>query len=281
MSQKNQQTATAEEQRHGARTRAAGYSTTARFYDQAYALAAPDDLAFYSELARDTDGAVLELGCGTGRIALPLARAGHRITGVDSSAQMLAVFRDKLAAEPQNVQRNVALVEGSMEGTDLGEQFGLVTMPFRAFQHMLTVEQQQAALATVARNLAPGGLYVFNAFMPNLGYIVDAMRRGQVWLPDQQWTDDQTGREYRRLHSLRYDPGDQLISVDWRYEEYEDGRLVNTWLEPMQLRWLYRFEAEHLLRLSGFEIVAAYGDYQKSPLNGAAKELIYVCKLRG
>ncbi len=279
MSQKEQQALTAETQDQGARRCVSGYATTARFYDQAYADVAPADLEFYRELAKDCDGRVLELGCGTGRVALPLAREGHRITGVDNSAEMLAQFRDKLAGEPDDVRQRIVLVEGTMEGTDLGEKFSLVTMPFRAFQHMLTVKQQQAALETVARHLEPGGLYVFNAFNPSLGYLVDQMRHGRAWQQDLQWTDADSGNGYRRLHQLDYDPGAQLISGDWRFEEYDaEGRLLETWLEPMQLRWLYRWEAEYLLRLSGFEIVAAYGDYQKSPLDSAAKELIYVCK---
>lgn len=259
--------------------RAASYSTTARFYDQVYADVAPSDLEFYLELARDCGGPVLELGCGTGRVVLPLARAGFRVTGVDSSAEMLKQLRAKLADEPDEVQKRVALVEGTMEGADLGEKFALVTMPFRAFQHMLTVEQQQAALATVTRHLAKGGLYVYDTFNPSLKYIVDAMRRGQVWMTDHQWSDPATGKRYRRMHSLNYNPGTQVADVDWRIEEYDaDGRLLGTWTEPMQMRWTYRFEAEHLLRLSGFEIISAYGDYVKTPLTEAAKELIYVCR---
>lgn len=279
MSRNNQQTSSANRQPKRAPAVASGYATTARFYDQVYANAAPADLEYYLELARDCDGGVLELGCGTGRVALPLARAGHRVTGVDCSLEMLDVFRAKLESEPAAVRERVALVEGTMEGIDLGETFGLVTMPFRALQHMLTAAQQRAALGTVARHLAPGGLYVFNAFNPSLGYIVDAMRRGRVWQQDQQWTDEASGNQYRRQHSVHYDPGDQLITVDWRYEEFDaQGRLLSTWCEPMQLRWIYRWEAEHLLRLTGYEISAAYGDYEKSPLDSAAKELIYVCK---
>ncbi len=282
MSQTNKQSVSVARQSAGAGAHAVEYQTTARFYDQLYADAAPVDLEFYLELARDCGGTVLELGCGTGRVVLPLARAGFSVTGVDNSPAMLEQLRAKLADEPAEVQQRITLVEGSMEGTDLREKFALVTMPFRAFQHLLTVEQQQAALGTVARHMGRDGLFVYNTFSPSLPYIVDAMRRGQIWMTDHQWSDPGSGRRYRRMHSLRYDPGTQVADIDWRFEEFDGGgRLLDTWIEPMQMRWTYRFEAEHLLRLSGFEIIAAYGDYTKTPLTDAAKELIYVCKYEG
>jgi SAM-dependent methyltransferase len=264
-----------------AQARAQEYALTARFYDQTYATAAPADLEFYHELARDCGGAVLELGCGTGRVALTLARAGITVTGVDRSAAMLAQFRRKLAGEPAAVRERVTLVEGLLEGTDLGQRFSLVTMPFRVFQSMLSVDEQLAALGCVARQLAPGGRYVFDAFNPNLAYIVDAMRRGPAWLPDQQWQDRASGHRFTRQMSLRFEPGPQLLSIDWRFEEFDAaGRLLDTWCEPLKLRWLYRYEAEHLLDRAVFEIVTAYGDYQKSPLDDNARELIYVCQLK-
>src|SRR6476469_2162090 len=109
------------------------------------------DAAFYRGLARDAGGPVMEPGCGTGRVLLPIAALGIPCVGVDASPAMLAALRAK--SPPPNLE----LVEARMETFDLGERrFRLITCPFRAFQHMLDVPSQLATLANVRRHLAPG-----------------------------------------------------------------------------------------------------------------------------
>ena len=131
-----------------------GYeSIIARHYDELYAVMRnpSGDVAFYGELARASGGPVLELGCGTGRTLLPIAKAGLDCVGVDASPAMLAVLRQK--SPPPNLE----LVEARMESLELpNRRFRLVTCPFRAFSHLLDVESQLAALAAVRRQLEPG-----------------------------------------------------------------------------------------------------------------------------
>src|SRR6266508_3521831 len=131
-------------------------------YDSVRLYAARQDVAFYVEEAARTGGPVLELGCGTGRILLPLARAGHTVHGLDSSRHMLARCREKVAAEPAPVRGRITLHEGDVRAFDLGQGavFPLVIAPFRVFQHMITIDDQLACLAAVARHLAPGGRFI-------------------------------------------------------------------------------------------------------------------------
>src|SRR5262245_55351764 len=112
-------------------------------YDAFYSASRPQiagDVAFYERLAREGSGPVLEIGCGTGRIAVPLAQAGLDVTGVDRSEAMLAVARRKFAALPTSVQAHVSLVNQDMTTLNLGRCFSFVFVPFRSFQHVLTID---------------------------------------------------------------------------------------------------------------------------------------------
>ena len=114
------------------------YALMARFYDADYEAAGRvEDVAFYSRLAREAGGSVLEMGCGSGRNLLPIARSGIAIHGIDSSPAMLRVLRDQLSAEPDEVRRRVGLTQGDIRRARVGKRHGLVTAPFRVAQHLL------------------------------------------------------------------------------------------------------------------------------------------------
>ncbi len=127
----------------------------AELYDHVVPYQERQDVGFFVEAAKESGGPVLEVGCGTGRVLIPTARAGIEITGLDLSPHMLEVCRGKLEAEPEEVRSRVRLVEGDMRQFELGQTFRLVTLPFRPFQHLTTVEDQLACLGCIRR--APGG----------------------------------------------------------------------------------------------------------------------------
>jgi SAM-dependent methyltransferase len=126
------------------------------------------DLGFYLGLAEEADGPVLELACGTGRVLLPLARAGHEVTGLDLSPHMLAEARRRLAAEPPEVRARVSLIDGTMCRFDLARRFALILIPFRAFQALLTREEQRGCLECSREHLQPEGRLVVDVFNPRL-----------------------------------------------------------------------------------------------------------------
>lgn len=261
---------------------AQAYSISARFYDLMYdAVQSKLDVPFYLELAHRHSGPVLELGCGTGRVALPLARAGSRITGLDLSEPMLDRLRLKLSAETADVRDRVTVVSGGMTDFQFSERFDLVLSPFRAFQHIMEPALQRRCLERIAAHLTPGGRFVFNAFNPDLKYIVDAMSLPACWQQVNEAADPDAGEIIRRYVQLRPDPRRQVHQLGWKYEIYDRSeRLRETHVERMEMRWLYRWEAEYLLELCGLEITEAYGGYDRRPLDDRAGELIYVCKRR-
>ena len=144
------------------------YTHVAPHYDATPAYGVRPDIAFYVAAAEEFGGPVLELGCGTGRVLLPTARAGLSIVGLDRSAAMLDICRGKLAGEAEAVRQRATLLAGDMRSFDLGRRFALVTIPFRPFQHLLTVADQLACLDCIRQHLAPGGTLVFDVFNPLL-----------------------------------------------------------------------------------------------------------------
>jgi len=264
-----------------AQTGQVDYSVTAKYYDLLYAEQSVLDLPFYRELAASTHGLVLELGCGTGRVALALAREGHDVVALDNSQPMLKQLQANLALESEGVRNRVRFTEGSMVDFDLSECFGLILAPFRAFQHLLTPNEQRQCLMTVANHLEPGGTYVHNVFNPNLEYIVKAMQLAPAWQQVSEHTLPEGNGVVRRYVQLSPRPDQQQHEISWRYEEYDhQGVLQQTSVDSMTLRWQYRWEAEYLLELSGLEINEAYGGYDKKPLDENASELIYLCHRR-
>jgi SAM-dependent methyltransferase len=231
------------------------------------------DVDFYVGMAREAEPPVLELGGGTGRVAIPIARAGVGIVGLDRSPAMLAKARERSEGLP-----NVRWLESDMRDFDLPERFGLVVMPYRAFQHLITVDDQKRCLTCIGRHLRDGGRLVFNVFNPDLV----AMGR---WMSDLQgdwrlWrdsTDQSTGRRTVAWESRRYRTGSQEANVLWKVEELDaEGRPVSQRYLDLHLRWFYRFEVEQLLALTGFRVEHLYGWFGGSPFEDNSPEMVWV-----
>src|SRR2546422_9590575 len=150
------------------------YAFVADLYDHVALYRDRADVSFFVEAASKAGSPVLEIGCGTGRVLIPIARAGVDIVGLDLSPHMLAVCRQRLRDEPQDVQSRVRLVEADMRRFDLGRAFTLATIPFRPFQHLLIVDDQLSCLASIHRHLVDGGTLILDVFNPSLDSLVNA-----------------------------------------------------------------------------------------------------------
>lgn len=254
------------------------YPFVAEFYDYVVPYRDRQDVAFFVEMARRSEGPVLELGCGTGRVLIPTARAGVEIVGLDLSPSMLSVCREKLSREPQAVQSRVQLVQGDMQQFDLGREFGLVTIPFRPFQHLITVEDQLSCLDSIHRHLADGGRLILDLFNPSLPrlveerYLAESGEEPEFTMPD--------GRKVVRRHrTVSRDLFNQIIDSELiYYVTHPDGREERL-VHRFQMRYLFRFEAEHLLARSGFQVENVYSDYDRSPYGSKYPgELIIVAR---
>jgi SAM-dependent methyltransferase len=239
------------------------YEASAEFYDHVTSYRDREDVSFFVEEARAAGGPVLELGCGTGRVLVPTARAGVEIVGLDSSPSMLALCRRRAEAEAPDVGARITLVEGDIRRFDIARTFQLVTLPFRPFQHLLTVEDQLSCLAAIRRHLPPGGRLLLDLFNPSLEMLVNPPREEIFPEPDFDMPD---GRRVRRGHRLpACDRFAQVNQVELTYHvTHPDGRTERL-VHAFPFRYLFRFEAEHLLVRAGFEIEAVYADYDRTP----------------
>ncbi len=259
----------------------AEYGFTAEFYDYVVPYRERQDVAFFIEMAQASGGPVLEVGCGTGRVLIPTARAGVAITGLDLSPFMLAVCRENLAKEPAEVQGRVQIAEGDMRSFDLGQQFALATLPFRPFQHLTTVEDQIACLATIHRHLVPGGRLILDLFNPSLPYLANPARLGEFG-DEPEFTTPDGRRVLRRARMADRDWFNQVQHAELiYYVTHPDGRQERL-VHAFPMRYLFRFEAEHLLVRCGYEVEALYADYDKSAYGSQYPgELIFVARCQG
>jgi ubiquinone/menaquinone biosynthesis C-methylase UbiE len=251
----------------------------AALYDH-YQFGVDGDIAFYVEEARKAGAPVLELGCGTGRILIPIAEAGVEIVGVDRAPSMLAVAREKVGKRSADVQRRVRLVDGDMRDFVLDRRFPLIMIPYRAFLHLLTLDDQRRTLAAVHRHLADGGRLVLNVFDPSIPYIAERIASGGAPRRTMAFTNPETGRLMVGWETFTYDTTRQILDGHFVFDEFDaTGAVVAKRYVPLTLRWIYRYEMQHLLEGAGFDVEALYGDFRRGEFR-AGGEQVWVARKR-
>ena len=231
-----------------------------------------DDVAFYVELAKRYGADVLEYGAGNGRIAIPVARTGLRVTGVDLSRPMLADFAARLRTEPEEVRARVTLREGDMRRVRLRHKFGLVTCPFNAFLHLYTREDVELFLARVHEHLGPKGVFAFDVSMPNPQEHVRNPNKA-YWCPRFRYPA--TGEMIRYTERFDYDQARQVMFVSMEFSP--EGRSAS-WVTPLAHRQFYPQELEALLHYNGFTIERSFGDFQGGKLERYSEIMAFVCR---
>jgi SAM-dependent methyltransferase len=224
------------------------------FMDTVYRDADRDDVAYYVDRATSTDGPVLELGCGTGRIYLELLAAGVDADGIDLSAESLALLRER--ADQRGLEPNVW--QGDMTALSTDREYSLVTCPFNAIQELTSIDEQQALFESVSDVLAPGGVFVFDTFIPEFEYITEK------WGEWQQRTIEFQGDpvEYHTRSTLDDEVTQTYISE--KKAITQDGEQLFSF-EGEATLLPYR-ELELLVRLSPFESWTVTGDYTDEQL---------------
>jgi SAM-dependent methyltransferase len=254
------------------------YAFIADLYDHVLPYRDRPDVTFFVEAAKESGGPVLEVGCGTGRVLIPTARAGIEIMGLDMSLYMLEVCQKRLSQEPEEVQARTQLNQADMRNFELEQSFQLVTIPFRPFQHLTTVDDQLSCLGCIHRHLAEGGRLIFDIFNPSLEALTSENVGKEVGEEPKFTTPD--GRRVIRWHRIvSRDRFNQTNHVELiYYVTHPDGREERL-VHAFPMRYLFRFEAEHLLVRSGFEVEHLYADFEKSPYGSEYPgDLIFVAK---
>lgn len=237
------------------------------------------DVDFYLARARLTGGPVLDVGCGTGRVSIPLARTGFDVTGVDRSAASLSIAEGKRSELRADVRERLRFVEGDLAALNLARRFSLIVTPFRVFQFLLTPDAQRAALLALARHLVPGGQLVLDLFDPRLEWCTDVAATPEPPAPRAagEVRHPRTGNRVTiEVIDRVNDPLRQVFRETWRHTEVNaDGVPIRVEEEALELRWTYRWEMRHLLELCGYVVLAEYGDFRGSA-PAYAREQVWV-----
>ena len=229
------------------------------------------DIAFYCRLCDETDGPVLEIGCGTGRVSLALAEAGHDLVGIDLSEAMLTLARDKVAAG--GLEERIAFRREDMRDFDLGQRFGLVLVPYRTFLLLISPEDQRQALAAFRRHMTDDARLVLHLFDPDMSMLLPGSTIPRAHLFG---SDCFNGRKVEALlQETDFDHVAQHRCDHWRYRAFDDaGAVVEEEMLTLSLRWAFRWEMHHLLALAGFTVEGEYSDFDgAAPAYGKEADL--------
>ena len=250
------------------------YDEIVRYYDLIHdGLTADRD--FILELAKECDGPVLELGCGSGRLLLPLAQAGYTAVGVDSSEEMLAQARQRFAVP--NLGYQPRLILGDMSTLELSQRFGLVVIPYNTFMHLST-PQMRATLRRVREwlggngRLANGGRLFIDLINP---LPFQNLADEETFTPETTLFDAENNREIVQSSRFHVDEAAQLLHVTW---VFESGKTENKPLSSstflQSYHYLFPHQIEMMLKQAGLRLKKLLGDYDGSPFSEESERLL-------
>jgi len=226
------------------------------------------DIPLYLELAESFGGPILELGSGTGRVTIPLAKAGHKMTGLDISPPMVKRACDKATEQGVSVEFQVA----DCRNFSLERSFGLIIMPYNAIMHILDRPSYEALFACVHKHLKPDGRFSFTCFNPHEAWIY---RDPDKRYPSYEY-DLPDGTPVVITESNVYDKATQINHVKWYIKIGNQEEQVR----ELNMRQYYPEELEAIIHYNGFELEDRYGGPDKGPFVSSSKHQICVCRPR-
>lgn len=249
------------------------YDAIARYYDADFGDYS-EDLPLYREMARRTGGPILDVMCGTGRTLVPLAAAGYAITGLDLSPAMLVIAQTR--ANAAGVAERVTLLQGDIRTAELSaEHFALAFVAINSFMHLERVKDQLTALAQLRHTLQRGGLLILDLFNPDPLRLASEDNRlilEKVYEVDGRWV--------QKFVASESDLAAQTSHMTYLFDELDAEGQVARRVLRFTLRWLYRYELEHLLARAGFMLRHVYGSYDLDEYTSASERLIAVAEKR-
>jgi SAM-dependent methyltransferase len=227
--------------------------------------------SFYLSLARENPGPILELGCGTGRMTIPIAGQGYEITGLDIVPEMLARAKEKAASLAED-NRNITWVEADARDYRLDRRFSLIFENGSVFMHMLSNADQEAFLSNTREHLAPQGRLVVSLYFPHPDRLTTD-------LEEKDWFAYEVG-DGRSVRVSGFESYDEIAQIKTetavrrilRGEEIEEVRVA-----PLKLRYTFPQEMERLLVQCGLSVESRFGGPDRSPLAADSPYMVYVC----
>jgi SAM-dependent methyltransferase len=233
-----------------------------------------EDLPMWEALAAAADGPILEIGCGTGRLLLHLAQAGHNLTGLDLSRTALDSARRKL--ETIDLAGQVETVQADMRHFELPDRtFALALLPLNTFMHCHTPAEQQATLRAIHHHLRAGGQLVIDLFYPDPVMLAEV--DGRLYFEAEN-SDERTGHTVQWYWRHEIDLAGQMRHLTYILDLIDPDGNVRRVSLPFSLRYIYRFEMELLLEAAGFTVETLYGSYDMAPFDSHSPRMIFVAR---
>ncbi len=230
------------------------YATIARYYD-AENTDKTDDIPLYLELAQAYGGPVMDIGCGTGRVMLPLAGAGYEAHGIDNEPRMLE--RGREIAKQAAFGDKMHFHEGDATTYDLDKKFKLMLVPYNGLMHFHEQKDQLALLKNLRKMTADDGLMVLD--LPNAGEVFATQDTDSI-IMERTFVEPVSGHIVMQQSVSYLDRTTQLLQVTWIYDEITDDGMVKRTFAPLLLYYYFYSEVKLLLQIAGFKVDAVYGD---------------------
>ena len=245
------------------------YTTVARYYD-AETGEKTDDLVLYSRLALAHPGAILDVGCGTGRVLLHLANQGHASHGIENDRAMLERLEQKVHAQP-HLRERLAYVRADARAHHFDRQFSLILLSYNALMHFKTPAAQLSLLANLRSCLAVGGALVID--LPNAApAYADENNDALTW--ERNFLDPASGHLVM-LQSISWlDRSAQLLTVDWIYDEIDGDGVLRRRIATHELRYFFLAELRLLLDQCQFQVDAVHGDHEGGKYDDESERMI-------
>lgn len=236
-------------------------------YDLLAQMTAPEDLPFYFKQIGEDRGTLLELGCGTGRLSLPLSARVDQLTAVDNAPEMLSLAQAKAQACP------IEFVLANFVDFDLARVFDWILLPYNALNHVIDAKDIRSLFGTVRRHLSEGGRFIVDTFQPDPAALGRPPRRTRLLT-----YRDPVSAERVTMHEENcYDPASQVNRVTW---SYDIGALREARIDVTHMRIFFPQELDALFDHHGFVIEAKFGDYDGSPFGSTSPKQLVVARRR-
>ena len=230
-------------------------------------LPAEAHVPFYVDLARQQAGAVLELGCGTGQLTIPIALLGFPTVGLDQSRAMLSVAKRRAS----EAGASVAFVQGDMRDFAMDREFDLIFVARNSLLHLLSTRDLLAAFTHVRRHLTPDGVFAFDIFNPNVGLL--ARPRGQRFPVMEETTATFGPLSVEAVND--YDSETQVNRGTWYISA--PGK-PDAWIVPMVLRSIFPQELPLLISAAGLELIDRFGELSREPFGPGSRVQVCLCR---
>lgn len=225
------------------------------------------DLQFYKNwMPKEINAEVLELCCGSGRLTIPLAKGGLKITGVDNSKSML----EQAKIKTKNEKLKINFILADIRNLALTTKYDLIFIPFNSIHHLYENQDLFTTLNIVKKHLKEDGLFIFDCYNPNIQYITEA-EKGKNKIAEYITTDD---RKVKIEQTMKYESKTQINRIEWHYFINEEFNSV----QNLDMRMYFPQELDAYLKWSGFIIQHKFGNFDEEKFNDQSEKQIFICE---